>query len=114
MRPRVYADLLGEKIDRHGAKVWLINTGWTGGPYGVGHRMKLSHTRSMIHAAFEGRLDGVRFETDPIFGLSIPTSCPDVPSQVLNPRSTWADPSAYDAKANELKAMFDANFAKFG
>jgi phosphoenolpyruvate carboxykinase (ATP) len=114
MRPRVYADLLGEKIDRHSAKVWLINTGWTGGPYGIGHRMKLSHTRAMIHAAFEGKLDSVAFETDPIFGLSIPTECPNVPSEVLNPRKTWADPTAYDAKAGELKAMFDHNFEKFG
>jgi phosphoenolpyruvate carboxykinase (ATP) len=112
LRPRVYADLLGEKIDKHGAKVWLINTGWTGGPYGTGSRMKLRYTRAMIHAAFEGKLH--QFETDTVFGLSIPTECPDVPSELLNPRNTWADKGAYDHKATELKNMFDANFKKFG
>lgn len=111
--PKVYADLLKQKIERHGAKVWLVNTGWTGGPYGVGHRMKLAHTRAMLTAAFEGQLDAVPYAIDPVFGLHVPTSCPDVPDAVLTPRSTWSDPEAYDAKANELKAMFDANFAKF-
>lgn len=111
LHPSVYAKLLGEKIDQHGSNVWLINTGWTGGSYGVGHRMKLSHTRAMIHAAFNGQLTD--WQTDPIFGLSVPTSCPGVPSEVLNPRNTWSDSSAYDAKAAELKAMFDENFKKF-
>lgn len=111
LRPKVYAELLGKKIDQHGSEVWLINTGWTGGGYGVGHRMKLSHTRAMIHAAFSGDL--TQFETDPIFGLSIPTACPGVPSEVLNPRETWADKSAYDAKANELRSMFEENYKKF-
>jgi len=113
LRPKAYADLLKEKIERHGAKVWLVNTGWTGGPYGVGTRMKLAHTRAMLHAAFNGLLDDVPYEIDPVFGLHVPTSCPDVPSEVLQPRQTWSDPAAYDAKANELKAMFDANYAKF-
>ena len=113
LRPRAYADLLGQKIDRHESKVWLINTGWTGGPYGLGHRISLKHTRALIHAAFEGKLESVPFDTDPVFGLHIPTSCPDVPSEILNPRVTWADHSAYDVKANELKAMFDANNHKF-
>jgi phosphoenolpyruvate carboxykinase (ATP) len=113
LRPKVYAELLGKKIDEHQSKVWLINTGWTGGPYGVGHRMKLNHTRAMIHAAFNGLLDDVEFVQDPIFGLSIPTECPGVPSEVLSPRSTWADAEAYDAKAGELRDMFQKNYEKF-
>jgi len=113
LRPKVYADLLGKKIEEHGSKVWLINTGWTGGSYGVGHRMKLSYTRAMINAAFAGELDNVAFETDPVFGLSIPTSCPGVPSEILNPRNTWADKDAYDAKAKEVFEMFENNFKKF-
>ena len=110
--PRVYAEMLGEKIDRHQASVWLVNTGWTGGPYGVGSRMSLAHTRAIVDAALAGQLDCVEFETEPVFGLSIPTSCPGVPSEVLNPRKTWPDASAYDAKAKELLAMFQANFEK--
>ena len=113
LRPKVYADLLGQKIDRHGSRVWLVNTGWTGGPYGVGSRMKLAYTRAMIRAAFKGELDSVVFEQDPVFGLAVPTSCPGVPSEILMPRNTWSDPGAYDQTANELKAMFDANFQKF-
>lgn len=113
LKPKVYAELLREKIESHGASVWLINTGWTGGPYGVGSRMKLSHTRAMIKAAFSGELDKVEFITDPHFGLAIPTSCPDVPSQVLNPRETWSDTSAYDTEATRVKTMFDENIKKF-
>jgi phosphoenolpyruvate carboxykinase (ATP) len=113
LRPKAYADLLKEKIERHGAKVWLVNTGWTGGPYGVGSRMRLAHTRAMLAAAFEGELDDVPYDIDPVFGLHIPTSCPNVPSEVLSPRETWSDKDAYDAAATRLKAMFDANFAKF-
>lgn len=111
LHPSVYAKLLGEKIDKHGSHVWLINTGWTGGPYGTGSRMKLKYTRAMINAAFRGALTD--FETDSVFGLQIPKSCPEVPSEVLNPRNTWADKEAYDKKATELKAMFDKNFEKF-
>lgn len=111
--PKAYADLLKEKIERHGAKVWLVNTGWTGGPYGVGERMKLRYTRAMLKAAFEGALDAVPYDIDPVFELHIPTSCPDVPSEILSPRGTWADADAYDAKATELKGMFDANYRKF-
>ncbi|MBL8067734.1 MAG: phosphoenolpyruvate carboxykinase (ATP) [Armatimonadetes bacterium] len=111
--PKVYAEMLKAKIEKHGARVWLVNTGWTGGPYGVGNRMKLSHTRAMITAALSGGLDAMEFVTDPVFGLHIPTGCPGVPSEVLAPRETWADKAAYDSKANELKAMFDANYAKF-
>lgn len=113
LRPKVYAELLGKKIAEHGSHVWLINTGWTGGAYGTGSRMKLSHTRAMITAAFNGELNAVAFETDPVFGLSIPTSCPGVPTEILNPRNTWADKSAYDAQAQKLADMFKANFEKF-
>ncbi len=111
--PKVYAELLKEKIERHDAKVWLVNTGWTGGPYGVGSRMKLAYTRAMLAAAFVGELDAVPYEIDPIFGLHVPTSCPGVPHEILTPRATWPDPQAYDAKAHELKTMFDDNAAKF-
>ena len=110
LRPKVYADMLGEKIDEHGANVWLVNTGWTGGAYGVGNRMSLTHTRAIVDAALKGLLDDVEYETDPVFGLSIPTSCPGVPSEVLNPRKTWKNPSEYDAKAKDLLAMFEANY----
>lgn len=113
LRPKAYADLLGEKLRKHGSQVWLINTGWSGGSFGVGSRMKLAYTRSMIRAAFAGQLDGVEFVTDPVFGLSVPTSCPNVPSEILMPRNTWSDKEAYDKKANELLAMFTKNFEKF-
>ena len=111
--PKVYAELLAEKIKRHGSRVWLVNTGWTGGAFGVGSRMKLRYTRAMLQAAFAGVLDTVEHEVDPVFGLNVPVSCPDVPSDLLTPRDPWADPSAYDEKAKELKAMFDANYARF-
>jgi len=111
--PRVYAKLLGEKIERHHAKVWLVNTGWTGGPYGIGTRIKLHDTRAMLHAAFSGQLDNVTYELDPVFGLNVPTSCPDVPSDLLHPRATWSDSEAYDQKANELNKMFVENHRKF-
>ncbi len=111
--PTVYAELLGEKIAQHAVNVWLINTGWTGGPYGVGSRMKLAHTRAMIHAALDGSLADVPMMTDPIFGLAIPTTCPGVPDEVLNPRNTWQDPVAYDTQAQKLAAMFVKNFQLF-
>jgi phosphoenolpyruvate carboxykinase (ATP) len=113
LRPKVYAELLREKIAQHGARVWLVNTGWTGGPYGVGYRMKLAHTRAMINAAFSGELDNVEYVKDPIFGLEIPKTCPAVPDEVLNPRDTWADKEAYDRKARELFEMFENNYKKF-
>lgn len=113
LRPKVYADLLGEKIERHGANVWLVNTGWTGGPYGVGARMKLGYTRAMIRAAMSGTLENVAYETDPIFGLSVPRTCPDVPYDILMPRNTWEDKDAYDAQARTLLGMFEENFKKF-
>ena len=93
--------------------VWLVNTGWSGGPYGVGQRMKIAHTRAMVNAALDGRLAGVPMRVDPVFGLAVPTACPDVPQQVLDPRSTWSDPSAYDAQAQKLAGMFRKNFEAF-
>lgn len=113
LRPKVYAELLGEKIKKHGAKVWLVNTGWTGGPYGIGNRMNIHHTRAMVRAALGGALDDVEFAIGPVFGFAVPQSCPEVPSSVLNPRETWADKAAYDAKAAELKKMFDDKVATF-
>jgi phosphoenolpyruvate carboxykinase (ATP) len=113
LRPKVYADLLGEKMRAHGAKVWLINTGWTGGPYGVGKRMNIDYTRAMVSAALSGALDEVDYVVHTIFGFAKPQTCPGVPDEVLNPRNTWDDQDAYDAKARELKAMFDEQLAKF-
>lgn len=111
--PSVYAKLLGEKIARHKTRVWLINTGWSGGPYGVGERMKIAHTRAMLHAALDGRLDDMPSRRDPVFGVMVPEACPDVPAEVLEPRRSWADVSAYDRKAAELAALFSRNFKQF-
>jgi phosphoenolpyruvate carboxykinase (ATP) len=111
--PNVYAELLGDKIARHEVKCWLVNTGWTGGPYGVGHRMKIQHTRAMVNAVLDGDLANVEYETDPIFGLEVPQTCPNVPEEVLNPKNTWADKAAYDAQAKKLAAMFNENFKQF-
>ncbi len=113
LRPKVYADMLGEKIRKHGARVWLVNTGWTGGPYGVGSRMNIHHTRAMAKAALAGQLDNVEFADHGVFGFAVPQSCPGVPNTVLNPRETWSDKEAYDSKARELKSMFDSQIAKF-
>ena len=113
LHPGKYATMLGEKLKESGARVWLINTGWTGGPYGVGSRMKLAYTRAMITAALEGELDNVNYETLPVFGLRIPLSCPNVPADILNPRNTWSDKSAYDAKAAHLAELFVKNFGQF-
>ncbi|RMF02662.1 MAG: phosphoenolpyruvate carboxykinase [Chloroflexi bacterium] len=111
--PGVYADLLGQKIAKHNAKVWLVNTGWSGGPYGVGHRMEIAYTRAMVHAALDGRLNNAEFVTDPIFGVEVPTTCPGVPPEVLIPRNTWTDKEAYDAQAKKLAQMFNENFKEF-
>lgn len=108
-----YAKMLGEKIDEHNVQVFLVNTGWTGGPYGVGSRMKLDYTRAMVHAALEGELNNVETFQDEIFGLSIPKHCPGVPSEVLNPKKTWNDDQAYEEKAKELALKFHENFKKF-
>lgn len=110
---RVYAEMLGEKIDQHNAQVYLVNTGWTGGPYGIGNRMNLKYTRAMVTAAISGELKDVEYTEDPIFGLHIPIECPNVPSELLNPRNTWTDKEAYDQKAKELAARFQQNFTKF-
>jgi phosphoenolpyruvate carboxykinase (ATP) len=113
LHPTVYAKFLGEKIARHDVRVWLVNTGWTGGPYGLGSRMKIAHTRAMIRAALSGQLDDVAYELDPVFNVEVPQSCPGVPSQVLKPRNTWKDQAAYDAQAHKLAGMFADNFKAF-
>jgi phosphoenolpyruvate carboxykinase (ATP) len=111
--PGVYAKFLGEKIARHGVDVWLVNTGWTGGPYGVGSRMKIGHTRAMIHVALSGGLDNATFQIDPIFNLAVPTTVPGVPTDILTPRHTWPDAADYDAQARKLARMFVENFRSF-
>jgi phosphoenolpyruvate carboxykinase (ATP) len=111
--PAVYARLLGAKLDAHGASVWLVNTGWTGGPFGVGRRMPITATRGLLHAALAGGLDETEFRVDPVFGFDVPKHVPGVDTALLDPRSTWSDPAAYDAKARELAGMFRANFEKF-
>jgi phosphoenolpyruvate carboxykinase (ATP) len=112
--PAVYARMLGEKLDAHPeATVWLVNTGWTGGQFGEGHRMPIQATRALLHAALEGGLREVEFRTDPVFGFEVPVEVPGVDTSLLDPRSTWADPDAYDRKARELATMFRENFEKF-
>ncbi len=111
--PTVYSKLLREKIARHKVSCWLINTGWTGGPYGIGERMSLPYTRAIVRGALSGKLDNVPYEKDPIFGLNVPQACPDVPPEILNPRQTWLDKSAYDEKAKDLARRFHENFAGF-
>ena len=113
LHPGVYAEMLGEKLREHGSRVWLVNTGWTGGPYGEGSRMKLAYTRAMVRAALAGQLDDVDTATAPFFGLQIPTNVPGVPSEVLNPRDTWGDKDAYDAQAAKLAGLFAENFERF-
>ena len=108
-----YARMLGEKIARHRSRVWLVNTGWTGGPYGVGRRVTIAHTRAMIRAALAGDLDAVAYRRDAVFNLDTPVSCPDVPADVLDPRRTWASAEAYDAQAAKLAKMFAKNFTTF-
>ncbi|SEG13274.1 phosphoenolpyruvate carboxykinase (ATP) [Algoriphagus boritolerans] len=113
LHPTEYAKLFGEKMKKHQVNVWLINTGWTGGPYGIGSRMKLAHTRAMITAALEGNLEFAPFRKDPVFGFMVPELCPGVPYEVLNPRNTWEDPEEYDKKAQYLASAFISNFEKF-
>jgi phosphoenolpyruvate carboxykinase (ATP) len=112
--PTVYAELLGEKIARHDVRCYLVNTGWSGGPYGVGARMPIALTRALVSAALDGSLDDAPSTTEPFFGLSIPIGGPGEASNRLDPRATWADPLAYDAQAQRLAAMFEANFRQFG
>jgi phosphoenolpyruvate carboxykinase (ATP) len=113
LHPSVYATLLAEKIRRHGANVWLVNTGWTGGSYGAGERISLKYTRAMLHAAFDGQLNDVSYVIDPIFGLSVPTECPGVPAELLQPRLTWSDSARYDETARRLKGLFDENASRY-
>src|SRR4051794_9363744 len=112
--PEVYSQMLGEKLERHRPRVWLVNTGWTGGPFGEGHRMPIQATRALLHAALEGRLDRVDYRVDDVFGFRVPVSVPGVQRSLLDPRLTWRDPAAYDRKAAELARMFRENFTKFG
>ncbi len=113
LAPGVYAEMLGRRLKQHNAQCWLVNTGWTGGAFGIGRRMSLKHTRSIVHAVLDGRLAKSEYVTEDAFGLSIPTSCPDVPSEILNPRNAWADKRAYDVQAQQLAAKFEENFARF-
>ena len=113
LHPRRYAELLGERIEQHGARVWLINTGWSGGPYGVGQRLPIPYTRAMVNAALDGRLEDVPTWHDPVFGVEVPENCPDVPAEILRPRDTWRDPAAYDAQAAKLARMFHDNFQNY-
>jgi phosphoenolpyruvate carboxykinase (ATP) len=113
LHPSVYAGMLGERIARHDVRVWLVNTGWTGGPYGAGSRMKLPYTRAMVAAALAGTLDDVPTQTDPVFGLEVPMAVPGVPGELLTPRRTWSDPAAYDAQARKLATMFRENFEQY-
>ncbi|HMI79409.1 MAG TPA: phosphoenolpyruvate carboxykinase (ATP), partial [Ferruginibacter sp.] len=113
LHPGQYAEMLGKKMNEHNVNVWMINTGWSGGPYGIGSRMKLSFTRAMITAALEGKLDKAEYEAHPVFGMMMPKSCDGVPSDILNPRNTWADKEAYDVKAKDLAEQFIKNFEKY-
>ncbi|MFB6455117.1 phosphoenolpyruvate carboxykinase (ATP) [Chitinophaga sp. Hz27] len=113
LHPAQYAQMLGEKMRKNEVNVWLINTGWTGGPYGTGSRIKLAYTRAMITAAIDGKLESVKYRATPVFGLAIPETCPNVPADILDPRNTWADKAAYDAKAASLAEQFISNFEKY-
>ena len=113
LHPAKYAEMLGRKMKLENVNVWMINTGWSGGPYGIGRRMKLDYTRAMITAALEGKLDKVQYETHPVFGMMMPVRCPGVPTQVLNPRYTWSDRTAYDLQAKNLAREFINNFEKY-
>jgi phosphoenolpyruvate carboxykinase (ATP) len=113
LHPTKYAEMLGAKMEKGNVNVWLINTGWSGGEYGTGSRIKLSYTRNMITAALEGKLDIVEYQQHEVFGLAMPTDCPDVPNEILDPKNTWKDQAAYDKKAQKLAQAFIDNFEKF-
>ncbi|MDD3928141.1 MAG: phosphoenolpyruvate carboxykinase (ATP), partial [bacterium] len=113
LSPMVYARLLGEKIEKYNTRVYLINTGWSGGPYGVGHRISIKHTRAIVSAALSGSLAEAGYRTDPVFNVKVPESCPGVPAEGLNPRNTWEDKDAYDRQAAKLAGLFTENFRKF-
>jgi phosphoenolpyruvate carboxykinase (ATP) len=113
LHPKKYAEMLGEKIDQHDVRVYLVNTGWSGGPYGVGKRMNLAYTRRMVTAAVNGTIEKATFTPDPVFGLLCPDFVEGVPSEVLQPRNTWSDKAAYDAAAKDLAERFEKNYQKF-
>jgi len=111
--PYYYADLLRRKIEKHNANCWLVNTGWTGGPYGIGKRMSIHHTRALLNAALDGKLDKAEYDVDPVFGFRVPKHCEGVPDKVLQPINTWEDPKAYEQKYLMLASLFIENFKKF-
>ena len=113
LHPSRYAELLAKNIRDHKVNCWLVNTGWSGGPYGVGERMEIKHTRALLNAALDGKLDKVEYREDPIFGVQVPTSCPGVPKKILDPRNTWKDKDAYDKKAGHLAKLFVENFGEY-
>lgn len=113
LRPAAYAELLGRQMQQHQAACWMVNTGWSGGPYGAGQRLKIAYSRAVVRAALNGALNNVAFTRDPFFGFGVPADCPGVPREVLQPRNTWADQQAYDAKARELAELFTRNFAAY-
>jgi len=112
-RPEVYGQMFADLIARHGATCWLVNTGWSGGPYGVGSRMAIRHTRALLRSALDGSLTKMEFRKEPYFGLAIPAHVPGIPDEVLDPRRSWADKAAYDRMARDLVGRFEANFAAF-
>jgi len=113
LHPGLYAQMLGEKLQENKVNVWMINTGWTGGSYGAGRRMNLSHTRAMITAALRGGLSNVEYEQHSVFGFAMPGKCPGVPTGILNPRNTWGNKNEYDEKANYLAGLFNKNFERY-
>jgi phosphoenolpyruvate carboxykinase (ATP) len=113
LHPIRYADMLGEKMDKYNTKVWLVNTGWIKGQFGKGHRIPLKYTRALIHDVLDGKMDDIEFRNDNIFNFAVPTKCPGVPSEILNPRDCWADKDDYDKNARKLVKAFNENFAKY-
>jgi phosphoenolpyruvate carboxykinase (ATP) len=113
LHPYEYATLLAKKIEKHNAKIWLVNTGWTGGPYGVGERMKIQHSRAVLKAALSGELDSAEYQKDPVFGFEVPKECSGVPSEILDPKQTWDNPDDYDKKAKDLAERFIKNFKEY-
>ena len=113
LHPSVYAELLGEKLKSRKINVWLINTGWIAGPYGIGRRINLTYTRAIVRAALNGQLKHSPFKTHPVFGLSYPTACPSVPDAILDPEKTWAESEAYYSQANKLALAFIVNFKRY-
>ncbi len=111
--PTKYAEMLAEKLRKHGAQTWLVNTGWSGGAYGIGSRIKLKYTRAIIDAIHSGTLANAPTAEDPLFGFAVPTACPEVPAEILQPRNTWADKAAYDEKAKKVATLFRDNFKKY-